>query len=53
MIGKMLLPRLGGSPLVWNTCMLFFQSALLAGYAWAHWVTMRVRHPARSPCISR
>jgi hypothetical protein len=36
MVGKMLLPRLGGSPAVWNTCMLFFQAALLAGYAWAH-----------------
>ncbi len=36
MVGKMLLPRLGGSPAVWNTCMLFFQAALLVGYAWAH-----------------
>lgn len=43
MIGKMLLPRLGGSPLVWNTCMLFFQSALLAGYAYAHLLASRVR----------
>ncbi len=36
MVGKMLLPQLGGSPAVWNTCMLFFQAALLVGYAWAH-----------------
>ncbi len=36
MVGKMLLPRLGGSPAVWNTCILFFQAALLVGYAWAH-----------------
>lgn len=36
MIGKMALPRLGGSPAVWNTCMLFFQAMLLAGYAYAH-----------------
>ncbi len=33
---KGLLPVLGGSPSVWTTCMLFFQTVLLAGYAWAH-----------------
>src|SRR5262249_26968722 len=37
----MLLPLLGGAPAVWNTCMVFLQAALLAGYAYAHWVTMR------------
>ena len=36
MIAKMVLPLLGGSPSVWNTCMVFFQAALLAGYAYAH-----------------
>lgn len=36
MVARMLLPLLGGSPAVWNTCMLFFQAALLAGYLWAH-----------------
>src|SRR5436309_8122503 len=36
MIGKMILPRLGGTPAVWNTCMVFFQALLLAGYAYAH-----------------
>lgn len=36
MFGKMVLPLLGGSPAVWNTCMLFFQAALLAGYLYAH-----------------
>jgi hypothetical protein len=35
MIAKMLLPLLGGTPAVWNTCMLFFQAVLLAGYAYA------------------
>ena len=30
------LPVLGGSPAVWNTAMVFFQSALLGGYALAH-----------------
>ncbi len=37
MIGKMVLPLLGGVPAVWNTCMVFFQSTLLLGYAYAHW----------------
>jgi hypothetical protein len=36
MIAKMVLPLLGGTPAVWNTCMVFFQAALLAGYAYAH-----------------
>ncbi|MHC4590569.1 MAG: hypothetical protein ACYTAQ_14885 [Planctomycetota bacterium] len=36
MVGKLLLPWLGGTPAVWNTCMVFFQATLLAGYAYAH-----------------
>ena len=36
MFGKMLLPLLGGSPAVWNTCLVFFQAALLLGYLYAH-----------------
>ncbi len=39
MIAKMLLPLLGGTPAVWNTCMLFFQAVLLAGYAYARLVS--------------
>ncbi len=39
MIGKMILPKLGGTPQVWNTCMLFFQTVLLAGYFYTHSVT--------------
>jgi spermidine synthase len=42
MIGKMFLPFLGGTPAVWTTCMLFFQAALLAGYAYAHASTSRL-----------
>src|SRR5256885_2450073 len=41
MIAKMVLPLLGGTPAVWNTCMVFFQAALLAGYAYAHAATAR------------
>lgn len=36
MVGKMILPLLGGTPAVWNTCMVFFQAILLAGYGYAH-----------------
>ena len=34
LVGKMVLPVLGGTPAVWSTCMLFFQCALLGGYAY-------------------
>ncbi|MDZ4868186.1 MAG: fused MFS/spermidine synthase [Alphaproteobacteria bacterium] len=36
MFGKMVLPLLGGSSAVWTTAMLFFQTALLLGYLYAH-----------------
>lgn len=36
MFTKMVLPRLGGAPAVWNTAMVFFQATLLLGYAYAH-----------------
>jgi hypothetical protein len=39
---KMVLPRLGGSPAVWSVAMVFFQSLLLGGYAYAHYL-MQVR----------
>jgi hypothetical protein len=42
LIAKMLLPLLGGSPSVWNTCMVFFQALLLAGYAYALVVSRRL-----------
>lgn len=34
--GKLLLPKFGGAPAVWNTCLVFFQASLLAGYGYAH-----------------
>jgi len=36
LFGKILLPLLGGSPAVWNTCMVFYQSILFLGYLYAH-----------------
>src|SRR5919197_904534 len=45
--GKAVLPVLGGTPAVWNTCMLFFQGALLAGYAYVlaltRWLSQRAQ----------
>ncbi len=41
-MAKMLLPRLGGTPAVWNTCMLFFQILLLAGYSYVLVTTSRI-----------
>jgi len=35
LIAKQILPWFGGSSAVWTTCMLFFQGALLLGYAYA------------------
>ena len=36
MFTKLVLPQLGGAASVWSTAMVFFQSALLAGYVYAH-----------------
>ena len=42
MFGKILLPLLGGSPAVWNTCMVFYQSILFLGYLYAHYLSTRL-----------
>src|SRR5947207_14105390 len=44
LIAKLILPWFGGSAAVWTSCMLFFQMALLGGYAYAHWV---IKQPPR------
>src|SRR3954466_13712138 len=41
LVGKAILPWFGGAPAVWTTCMLFFQLLLLAGYAYAHFLSAR------------
>ncbi len=49
MVGRLLLPVLGGGPGVWNVCLVFFQVALLLGYLYAHWLPARLgtrRHAA-------
>jgi hypothetical protein len=43
LIGRFALPWFGGTPAVWTACMLFFQAALLAGYAYSHFVATRLK----------
>ncbi len=50
LVGKLLLPLLGGAPSVWNTVMLFFQAMLLCGYAYAHWSFQRLG-PRAQPVV--
>ncbi|MBN2326033.1 MAG: fused MFS/spermidine synthase [Candidatus Omnitrophica bacterium] len=53
LFSKMVLPYLGGTPGVWNTCMVFYQAALLAGYASAHAMIRRfgVKRQAVLHCL--
>ncbi|HFD11280.1 MAG TPA: spermidine synthase [Crenotrichaceae bacterium] len=44
MFGKLLLPLLGGTPSVWNTCMVFYQSLLFFGYLYAHVSSTRLQY---------
>ena len=46
MFTKMVLPQFGGAPSVWSVAIAFFQAALLAGYAYAHWLTRCARTTA-------
>jgi len=41
MAAKQLLPIFGGSATIWITCLVFFQTALLCAYLYAHWLTQR------------
>src|ERR1700743_2357701 len=41
MMGRYILPWFGGGPAVWTVCLLFFQTSLLAGYAYAHFLASR------------
>ncbi|MEX2141447.1 MAG: fused MFS/spermidine synthase [Pirellulales bacterium] len=50
LISKFILPWFGGSPAVWTTCMLFFQTLLFAGYAYAHF-SVRYLAPARQALV--
>ena len=50
MFAKMVLPKLGGTPAVWNTCMVFYQATLLAGYVYAH-LTIKWLGPRRQAAV--
>src|SRR5688572_13013111 len=50
LISKFILPWFGGSPAVWTTCMLFFQTLLFAGYAYAHF-SVKFLNPTRQALI--
>ena len=41
MFAKALLPLLGGAPAVWNTCVVFYELMLLAGYLYAFYLQRR------------
>src|SRR4249920_417470 len=43
LIAKYILPWFGGGPGVWTTCLLFFQTLLLGGYAYAHFTSTRLK----------
>lgn len=47
LFAKIVLPVIGGSPSVWTTAMLFFQTVLLGGYLYAHFSTRYLRVPAQ------
>lgn len=49
MVGKGVLPLFGGASQVWITCLLFFQTALLAGYFYAHLLATRVARRFQAP----
>ncbi|HYC13341.1 MAG TPA: hypothetical protein VEC75_03775, partial [Stellaceae bacterium] len=48
LVSKLLLPVMGGSAAVWNTCMVFFQTALLAGYLYSDLTTRWLRPRAQA-----
>jgi hypothetical protein len=48
-IAKQILPWFGGSGSVWATCLVFFQTVLLFGYAYADWSTRSLK--PRAQCI--
>ena len=52
LVARLLLPPLGGSPMVWNTAMVFFQAALLGGYLYAHWIGTRLTIKPRAALLA-
>ncbi len=49
LLAKQILPWFGGAAIVWTLAMVFFQSGLLVGYAYAHVLASRVAPRAQAP----
>ena len=47
-MAKQILPWFGGSAAVWTTCLVFFQTTLLLGYAYSDAVTRRLSHKSQA-----
>jgi SAM-dependent methyltransferase len=47
-IARIILPWFGGSAAVWTTCLLFFQSVLLLGYLYSHWLYRKLQPRAQA-----
>jgi hypothetical protein len=47
-VAKQILPWFGGSAAVWTTCLVFFQVALLAGYAYSDFTTRKLTPRAQA-----
>ena len=47
-VAKQILPWFGGSAAVWTTCLVFFQVALLAGYAYSDFTTRKLKPRAQA-----
>ncbi len=47
-IAKQILPWFGGAASVWATCLVFFQTVLLFGYAYADWSTRSLKPRAQA-----
>jgi hypothetical protein len=46
LFARLLLPEFGGSPSVWNTCTVFFQTTLLLGYCYT-WLSTKLLSPKK------
>lgn len=49
LFARALLPRLGGAPAVWTSCLFAYQGLLVLGYAYAHALEQRVPVGLRGP----
>ncbi len=53
LISKFILPWFGGTASVWTVCMLFFQTILLVGYGYSHYIHSRYIYGTGRNSISK